>query len=432
MAQFRIDHKVPAQRHKFVNILLVYNLIALSTIPLFKDSFGRAIMLICIIYLYRHVVKIFNKETIIIIAIVFMLELYHAFYFSNYDTWVVRQVVTFFLLGTFTANYLKLEFIYIYIKIMYIITIISFIFFLGLIINPALIHFIDESLPNIFKIQYNYYGSIGVQTNPIIYNFDHNFYKIRNNGPFWEPTVFASLLLIGQVFNLLINRKLFNKYGIIFTLGIISTFSTTVYLSYFIFLICYCFLSNKINIIFKGIIAVFIVFGSLFLFYNLPFLHEKISTEITGVDENIEGNGDSRVAGATLDLIEISQNSLFIYFGKGSDKDSRIAGLDKKVQRNCGLTALLIEWGIFFALTYIFLLYYSFHQLCRVYKLNSLFAIPFTLCMLIVCFSEVFLDLPLFHTFIFFGFVVKRYYPQDMNISKKLFVKEIRYSILAK
>ena len=390
--------------------MLVYTLIALSTIPFFKGSYGRGLMLLCVIFLHNYIIKSFKREAIIVLLIVFTLELYHFTYFPNYDAWMFRQVITFFLLAIFISYHLKLAFLDIYVKIMYVITIISLFFFFGLLASPESMHFIDDSVPNIFRSGTEYFGETKIRVNPIIYNFDYNFYKIRNNGPFWEPTVFASLLLIGQIFNFILHKKFFNKIGILFTIGIVTTFSTTVFIAYFIFVAGITLLSPKISKLSKVLLFSGTLICSLYLSYNLSFLQEKINVEITELDKNIETTGDSRMAGATLDLIEISQNNLYIFFGKGSDFDSRVAGVDKKVQRNCGLTGLLIEWGVFFFIMYISLLYYSFHQLSRIHGLNTLFAIPFTLCILIVSFSEVFFDLPLFHTFIFFGFVVKRYY----------------------
>ena len=405
--------KSKSYKYPFKDLLLVYLLIAYSTIPIFRNNFGLGLLITCIIYLHKDVLKSLRIEALIVLSVVFLLELYHVSYFPNYDIGIFRQVITSFIVAISVAYHLKINFLGIYIKIMYITTIISFFFFFGLLISPELMHIIADSMPAIFKVssEYSqYYGEDLVRVNPIIYNFDHNFYAIRNNGPFWEPTVFASLLLIGQIFNYTLNRKFLNKVGIIFTIGIVTTFSTTVFISYLIFLLGILLFNSRMNKFSKGILFVCTIVSSLYIYYELPFLEEKINSQIAEVDNNIELSGDSRMAGATLDLFEVSQNNIHLFFGKGSDRDSRIGGIDKAVQRNCGLTGLLVEWGMFFFVIYIALIYYSFYQLSRIHGLNSLFAVPFTLCILIVSFSEIFFDLPLFHTFIFFGLVIKRYY----------------------
>ncbi|AKD57056.1 hypothetical protein [Spirosoma radiotolerans] len=400
------------------DILFVYFIIAYSTVPFFRNNFGQALLLICIFYSHKEILRVLRIEGLYALLLVFVLEFYHFVYFPDYDTGVFRQVVTSFLISLCVVYYLRLNFFDIYIKIMYITAIVSFFFFFSLLVSPSFVHSIDDSIPNIFRVgakHAQYYGVDLVRVNPIIYNFDYNFYSIRNNGPFWEPTVFASLLLIAQIFNFIIYKKLFNKNGIIFTITILTTLSTTVFVTYFFFLASTILINPKIKFILKIILLAGTAIISAYLYYEMPFLQEKITKQITEVDENIELTGDSRIAGATLDLFEISQDNLYILFGKGSDRDSRIAGKDKTVQRNCGLTGLLIEWGIFFFLIYIALIYYSFYQISRVFGTNTLFALPFTICILIVSFSEVFFELSLFHAFMFFGLALKHHNKQNYN-----------------
>lgn len=412
--------KINTHVYSFKDTLLVYALIAQSTIQFFKSRWGIILIIFSLILLHNHILKSIKKESLIVLVVVFLLELYHVTYFENYDIWMFRQIITYFLLAIFVSNYLKLNFLEIYIKIIYITVLVSFFFFGGLLISPTFIHFLEDSTPELFKMTFSQYGGNDItKVNPIIYNFDYNFYKYRNNGPFWEPTVFASLILIGQIFNFLTSKSFFNKTGVIFTIGIITTFSTTVYLAYFILYVSIVLINYRASKISKLFFLLCTFALGFLIFSSLPFLQEKITMELTEVDENIDGRGDSRIAGATLDLIEVSQENIFILFGKGSDRDYRIGGINKTVQRNCGLTALLVEWGIFFFIIYLALLYYSFYKLCEVYKLKKSFALPFTLCIIIVSFSEVFFDLPLFHTFIFLGFVVKKYYrPMDTMINR--------------
>lgn len=396
--------------YPFKDMLLVFALIALSTIPFFKSTTGVVLMLLCILYLYKQLFKVFKIEVVLILIVLFSLEIYHAAFFKNYETWVVRQILSFFFFGAFVVYYLKLNFLHVYVKTMYGITLISFVFFSALLVSPDLVKAFADLMPSIFVKSLNIYDDIYVSVNPIIYNFDYNFYKFRNNGPFWEPTVFASLLLIGQIFNFLLTKKLFNRTGLVFSIGILTTFSTTVFIAYFIFLLSYFWLNRKIKTVYKLILLISSIVGGLYLFSSLPFLEEKINTEMVEVNTNMETRGDSRMASALLDISEVAAEDIYLVLGKGSSKFSRIGVSDKTVLRNCGLTALFVEWGIPFSLLYISLLFFSFHQLIKYYGINRLFVIPFTFIILLISFSENFLDLPLFHSLIFIGFIVKRHH----------------------
>ncbi|GAB3562964.1 hypothetical protein GCM10027578_05840 [Spirosoma luteolum] len=408
-------HTRPAEQlvdQKWVEYLLVYALIAYSTIPFFKSNYGRGLVVLSLLLVAHSLLKVLRKEVGYMLGIVAALELYHFLYFPKYDLSIVREVVFAFFLAAFCVYYLKLRFQVIYVTVLYWISIISLVVFGLLLINPGLVHSIDNSFPAMFRITSEYIefdGKNVTKTNPIFYNFDYNFYKVRNNGPFWEPTVFASLLLIAQLFNFISTRHIFNRHGLVFTLTIITTFSTTGFIAYFIFLVSVTVINSRTKPLLKLALLVMAVSGSIYLYSDLPFLQEKINNEINEADINIDTRGDSRVAGAMLDLFEISESQLYILLGKGSDRDSRIGGLDKTAQRNCGLTGLFVEWGVLFALLYIGLIYYSFWQLCSVHGLNRLFAFPFTVCILILSFSEIFFELPLFHVFIFLGLLIRQH-----------------------
>ncbi|WP_461115501.1 hypothetical protein [Spirosoma jeollabukense] len=410
-------------KNRPADIVLAFSLIAVSTIPFFKSPIGVFLTIVCIIYLSKNLLDTIKIETSSFLLIIFILEIYHATTFRNYEGWVVRQILLFFFISIFTIYYLKLNFLNIYIRIMYSITLISFAFYFIYLISPSIVIGFAKSMPSLFTKNFIIYDDTYERVNPIIYNFDHNFYKGRNNGPFWEPTVFASLLLIGQIFNLLLNKFIFNKIGIVFSIGILTTLSTTVFIAYFILLVSYFLMDSRFKTVYKTILLFISIFIGSFLFANLSFLEEKINTEFSEIDSNIDKRGDSRMASALLDLSEVTQEDIFLLLGKGSAKYSRIGGTDKDALRNCGVTALLVEWGIPFFLLYVGLLFYSFYTLTKYYQINVLFSFTFTFIILLMSFSEVFLDLPLFHALIFIGLMMKRYYKDKHYIPTNYVVR---------
>lgn len=399
-------------QNKNVKAFLAFLLLGTSTMPFFKQSFCIYLLLASLLLIVRQLRM--SKEAFYFMFLVFAIEIYHSFYFDHYDMTGVRIGLGFLAASIFLIYYLKLDFLSLYITILYYFALISFVFFILFYADSGLVNSFANAIPDIFVKTTGQYGREIKQINPIFYNFDLNFLDLgRNNGPFWEPTVYATMLVIAQIFNYLLHKTLFNKKGIVFTIAILTTMSTTGFMAYFILLIFYFLLSDRIGRLTKLIsVAGFLSLGVV-LYTSLPFLSEKIANEMEKTDEAAEKyGGDSRMASATLDLLEVSERPAYILFGKGHG-DERIAGPDKDVLRNCGDTALLIEWGIIYALIYISLLYYSFVQLARHYQIHWTFAIACTAILLIFGFSEVFFDLPFFYSFLFFGFIIKRYYTRE-------------------
>src|SRR5690606_4944347 len=86
-------------------------------------------------------------------------------------------------------------------------------------------------------------------------------------------------------------------------------------------------------------------------FQTIDFLGEKISKELKETRyQALKKGGDTRMASAYLDLKEIQENALTLFFGRGSHPDTRIQGADKEVLRTNGITDLLSRFGLIFFL----------------------------------------------------------------------------------
>lgn len=390
-----------------IKYLLVFLLLAISCCPFFMAN-GFYILIAVLLLRFKKLEVRFLPSLVIVLAAAF--EFYHNYNFHGYELWVTRQIIFYFFVAMLVAYYVKLEFLPIYINIIYFFTLISFPFFLLVHINSGLAHTVSELFPKFFTRSIGFYDTNYDQINPIVYNFDVNYFYGRNNGPFWEPTVFATLLVIAQMFNLFTTRRLFNKKGIVFSLGILTTLSTTCFIAYFLLIVSYCMLSENIKPGVKIALVFFAIAGGAVLFNKAPFLREKINSEIDGIDEKVDKyGGDSRLASAILDIKEITQKDIYVLWGKGSSRNIRIGGIDKTVLRNCGDTALLVEWGIFYFIFYFGLMFNTFFQLAKYFKVSWIYAIVFVVIFLFVGFSEVFFDLPFFLGFLFLGFIAYNY-----------------------
>ena len=398
-----------AVKFKKIDYLLLFLLIGVSVIPILKTTVGIYGTLVCLLFVIRR--WYFTPLEIIFLIIALGLEIYHNIAFNGYDVLITRQVIIFFIFAILTVNCLKMNLLPMYINILYYLTLISFVFFGLYHVDKGVVKGIANMFPSIFKTFSISYEVKNNEINPIFYNFDtNNFFKLgRNNGPFWEPTIFAIMLIIAQIFNLLLTKKLFNKKGIVFSLGILTTISTTCFLAYFIIIIGYFLSLKNVSVLTKTLLVSSMVMISLVLFSSLPFLGAKIQDEISNMDKSInQTEGDSRVASAFLDVSELIERTEYVLWGKGSTKSIRTGGDDKNALRNCGDTALLVEWGIFFFVLYFGLMYYSFRSLVRLYGAPKYYPAMFLIVFLICGFSEVIFDQAFFHIFLFFGTVISR------------------------
>src|SRR5258708_13016119 len=108
----------------------------------------------------------------------------------------------------FLIYYIKLDFLPIYINILYYFSLISFVFFALYYADSNLVGQFAKAIPSTFiKTTVNYGAEVN-QINPIFYNFNSNFLELaRNNSPFLQPTSLSTMLLITQIFNFLLNKS---------------------------------------------------------------------------------------------------------------------------------------------------------------------------------------------------------------------------------
>lgn len=135
------------------------------------------------------------------------------------------------------------------------------------------------------------YGKLLGETgnHALFYNFQHSLGEkteafLRNPGPFWEPGAFGAYLIIALFFLLFTNnsisKKLFLRYLMILVFGVLTTLSTTIYITFAFLILLYFLIKNLTSIkrVFRVISIILPVF--IFIFYKafefIPFLKDKI------------------------------------------------------------------------------------------------------------------------------------------------------------
>lgn len=130
-----------------------------------------------------------------------------------------------------------------------------------------------------------------ISNNGIVYNKGFLFFSlnnpVRNIGIFWEPGVYASLLLIGILFQFFLKRKMFSLQNITFIITLLSTQSTAGYTILVVIIIIRLLSINKrvinIGLILSIVLLLITVLISLFL-SRFDFIQLQVFDKLFGID----------------------------------------------------------------------------------------------------------------------------------------------------
>lgn len=375
-----------------INNILIVGLIAFSGFPFFFNNDKYLISFVIftlVIWMIRY--PTISRRTIYYILGFALVVLAQSIQFRFFPT---ATIIGFFLrifVAFFVLKSMKLDdFLKIYVKTIVFFSLVSFIFFIPLLFSDSVIEFY-----RLFAIPItNTETGVQIGENLLIFDLrvrDLQSTILRNPGPFWEPGAFAGFLIIGLLFNKVVNNKLFNPAGIILSIALISTFSTTGYLAYMFILIAY--LSNSIKRIF---ISLSLVVLFVYAFNSLPFLREKIAIQYNeAIRNNLENRRKNRIASFVVDLKDFVEYPLF---GKGPNNLTRFVDPDKMEfnNRNNGITDFLVKFGLLGFLLYFVSMYSSLKKICLIYNQEKKTVLVFFTSIFLIAFSEVYFMYPLF------------------------------------
>jgi hypothetical protein len=297
------------------------------------------------------------------------------------------------------------NFLYIYIRIMKVIALVSTVLFIPLLIDPGFIETLVAVSPFHMQKITEMPGGWEMQSHNIfLMHFPPDFFygNIRNSGPFWEPGAFGGFLVLALMFTTMLHNTLLRKENIIFLVAIVSTFSTTTYLAAIFFVTAFLFVKTERQRLKWGLLALLLAAGAVF-YVKVDFLGAKIKKEFkeTKYKAFVRG-GDTRMASAYLDLKEILDNPVHVLFGRGSHPDTRIKGPDKDVLRTNGITDLLSRFGLLFFLFAMFSLFRSFRLIARLGQCKRNMAFVGLVTLLLLAFSEIYFIYIFFKALILF------------------------------
>lgn len=232
------------------------------------------------------------------------------------------------------------EFEKVFIKVMYVITVVALICWITSNYIPG-----GKALMNLFPtIDIGGGFEKGLTTNP---GRDLGFYfdsrSFRNSGPFWEPGMFAVFLNIALVLSIIKNKSITNKTVLIFLAGAVSTLSTTGLITTFAILIWF-FGYFKPNA--KSVFIFILIACGLLYFLNSDIGINKINGDMANQKEY------SRF-GAMFYHFTLLKDSILIGRGFASEE------LPLTFASPNGLSVVIMFWGVPFVVYYYYLLFKS-------------------------------------------------------------------------
>lgn len=178
------------------------------------------------------------------------------------------------IFGGFIFTTIGYRFKFVYLKVMYHLSIIALIFW---------------SIQRTTGIIFDWVNVGNVGKSIFLYFTRHNE-PIRNCGPFWEPGAYGCYIMLVAI--LFTNQipflwKKYKKECIILILALLSTQSTTAYIAFGFFLISYFGFIVKSKM--KYILTPIFIIGCLYFYYETSFLSNKIDTQSQNA---IDAKGD--------------------------------------------------------------------------------------------------------------------------------------------
>ena len=328
--------------------LLIFILFISADANLFEIHFVMFILLfICALIIFVKRGLELQLNIILFICIYLSSLLFYYLDFGWIDVLLSLRMLMIFLLGYMAARILQSDIFILYEKIIFILSIISLIFFVIQLL------FFNE-LYNLVCTPQHFFPFMKFSNGPggNIFIFTVQAKDIagtRNAGFAWEPKGFGNFLIIAIISNVIHNKFKLNKKLIIFIITTITTFSTTAYINlFFLIPIFYLLNINKVYIV----LFIPLIILLTYIVLQIDFMQKKILSEWKGryeyktllSDSRIfEARSLGRVPGMIVDFKDFEKKPIW---GYGLQRKERTQSIYTKLVRVNGLSDWLTTFGI--------------------------------------------------------------------------------------
>lgn len=228
---------------------------------------------------------------------------------------------------------------------------------------------------------------------------------VRNSGFMWEPGGFAFILSIGLLLSLVYEHFILNKKHLVYFLLILTTQSTTGYLTLVVFIIIYLYnQEHSGRYLAFGIPFLAVI---IYLFYDLPFLFPKIQKYLELQDKIAQYHytGYRYTKAGRISILIINLRDLIKYpLGYGINWAVRTKNYygENLVGAN-GFANFIVRWGVFGIYLIFYSLFKFFNNLKKQYYFRGV-ALAVLIILLIMSSNPVSRD-PIIYSFIFYPFI---------------------------
>lgn len=372
--------------HIYLTFVILFSGVSIS---FFRTSESLILLFIFGIFYYGNPFKVNNKNLIIALMVWLLYFIFNSFAVMSFHPFFMIMYIIKIIIAYWLIKHYGSSLLFYYENIIYFLAKLSLFFFTWELLSPssirALFDFLDvaqNSNPNSDYLSIIVHGIGGQET---------NLKFPRNCGFTWEPGPFACFVALALFFNIIRNKSIFKDKTkiLIFFITILTTQSTTGYLILLVLLVWFFWtLSKSFG---KKVSALAISIIALFLYVSVDILNEKIEKESKqDLQELINNSRDYDIAynpGRFVSL-ELAFKDVVKrpFLGIGGYTDLKYSSIQKvKISTISGVGNILMRYGMFGVIVFIYLLYSTGKWLSNKSQLYCTLIFP--LIILIIGFS---------------------------------------------
>lgn len=351
------------------------------------------LVLLCLSFI-RKIQIIWND--VLVFLLFFIVFLYHLFSFG--------ELVVFTSIGFFVK--LSIAFLVVrvvpnwserYVSIMYVLSIISFVFYIPLFLGVDM-----QGIFSVIRVPLVNDEHFSILIHNLRIEYDG---AIRNMGMFWEPGAFSGYLIVALLLLIrdgIINSIAFKKF-IVISLAILSTQSTTGY-SAFVLVIALFFQEvnfykeKSTKIIVNSVVITSILVFSFFSFNKFEFLGDKINLQFESAMQGDMSSRINRFGNFLYDIDWIEQQPLFGWSVNPQVRNAIDPEVEDLLQgQGNGLTGFIIQFGLIGIIIY----FLFFMITCRSSSTTITYSFFGVIILSLLLMGEKFLNFPIFLSLMF-------------------------------
>ena len=388
---------------KHVDIFITILILLIADNPIVMgNKFVLVGVFIFLSLVFMHRKKSIDSQIYWVIIAALMIMVFQGFRWDFSAFTFVTYTLFTIMIPYLTIKIVGIKYLRITAKVVYYISIISLVLFLGQVFIPGFtaILFGIESL-------FTPFSSLPERPSILIYSIATNTLQdgdlagfLRNPGMFHEPGAFAVFIVLAIVNNIMIDDRPFSRKNIILLIALVSTFSTAGILSIFLVYGFYFFRIKKKNI--KVLIVSAIIFVPLSIYViQLPFMTNKIEFQFSNQTSSaLTTSTSGRILGARKALVVLER---YPFTGRGMIQASRETDDTSDEKAGYGFMLFFSQVGIVLSIIFIVFFIKGMQRIAFYFSNKKVFWLLLGGSLLINLFSQKFIGDAFFIMFFFIG-----------------------------